>query len=89
MLQETYGLNYSEEYISTLYRNKIPAVIAEFYRNEVEEWYYMNKVKGHYKRCNRCGEQKLSNNTNFSLNRDSKDGYYSICKKCRSTKKKK
>ena len=88
MLQREHGLSYSEEYISTLYRNKIPAYLAEYYRNRTEEWYYLNKVRGTYKKCNRCNQQKLRNNTNFSLNKSSKDGFYSICKECRRKKKK-
>lgn len=88
MLQEDHNLVYSEEYISTLYRNKIPNYLASYYENDVNEWYHLNKVKGVYKKCNRCGEHKLMNNTNFSLNKDSKDGFYSICKSCRRKKKK-
>jgi len=89
MLIQGYDLTYSEEYISTLYRKKIPAFLADYYKNEREEWYCLNKVKGTYKKCNRCQEQKLMNNTNFSLNKSSKDGFYSICKECRRTKNKK
>ena len=46
-----------------------------------EEFYYMYMVKGKYKKCSKCGDIKLVQR--FDLNKDSKDGYRNICKKCR------
>jgi hypothetical protein len=46
----------------------------------------MKEEKGEYKRCSRCGQIKLANNKYFSINGTSKDGWYSICKECRSVK---
>jgi len=87
MLSEEHNLIYSEEYISTIYRKKIPAYIASYYAKDMEEWTYTFKIKGSYKKCNRCEEIKLANNDNFSLNKGSRDGFYSICKCCRKKKK--
>jgi hypothetical protein len=46
----------------------------------------LNKEKGAYKKCSRCGQIKLANNKYFSKNKTSKDGFYSICKACRNQK---
>lgn len=85
-LQEDYGMTYSVEYLSTLYRNKIPKMIAEHNQNEWLVWYYTEKEKGKWKRCSRCGSIKLAHNRFFSKNSTSKDKFYSICKECRNKK---
>lgn len=85
-LQEEFGLQYTVEYLSTLWRKKIPAMIAEAAQDEFYYWYYLNKEPGQYKRCSRCGKLKLAIPRYFSKNNTSKDGYYSICKKCRAEK---
>jgi len=52
-------------------------------------WYYLQKEKGKWKKCSRCGQVKLAHNKFFSKNNSSKDGFYSICKSCRNNKVKK
>lgn len=85
-LEEKHGIKHSVEYISCLWRNKIPKVIAEKAQEEYLIWYYTNVEKGKWKRCSRCGQVKLANNRFFSKNNTSKDGLYSICKECRNKK---
>ena len=51
------------------------------------DYYYLNVAKGKYKKCSRCGEIKLAHPKFFSINKASKDGYYSICKECRRRKR--
>lgn len=85
-LIEKFGKDHTQEYISSLYRNKIPQTIAEAAREEWVSYIYMDKLKGVYKKCSRCGEIKLANNTNFSINRTSSSQFYSICKQCRNKK---
>ena len=85
-LIKKYGIKYSEEYISSLWRNKIPKMIAEQCVKNYLEWYYTNIEKGCWKRCSVCGQIKLANHHYFSKNKTSKDGFYSICKECRSIK---
>ena len=87
-LQQEFGIKHSVEYISSLWRNKIPKLIAECAEDEWLNWYYLIEEKGKYKKCSRCGEIKLAHNKYFSKNKTSKDGFYSICKKCRNAKTK-
>ena len=88
-LIENFDVKHSLEYISSLWRNKIPNIIASTAEDEILYNHYLNKEKGKYKRCSRCGEIKLAHNKYFSKNKTSKDGFYSICKCCRNSKGKK
>ena len=86
-LQQEFGIKHSIEYISSLWRKKIPSLIASQAEDDFLNWYYTHQVKGHFKRCSRCGEIKLAHNKYFSKNKTSRDGFYSICKCCRNKKK--
>ena len=86
ILKEKFDLDHTQEYISSLYRNKIPQLIAEAAEAQWVNNMFMNKLKGNYKKCTRCGEIKLANNRNFSINRTSSSNFYSICKVCRNKK---
>lgn len=86
ILEERHGIKHSVEYISSLWRNKIPKLLAEQEQNNYLVWYYTQVERGKWKRCSRCGEIKLAHNRFFSKNKTSKDGYYSICKACRNKK---
>ena len=89
ILKEEFGITHSLEYISSLWRKKIPSLIASQAEDEYLDWYFLNEEKGKYKRCSRCGQIKLAHNKYFSKNKTSKDGFYSICKCCRNSKGKK
>lgn len=86
LLEQKYNIKHSVEYISSLWRNKIPKLIAETAINEYLTWYYTNVEQGQWKKCSRCGQIKLAHNNFFSKNKTSKDGFYSICKDCRNKK---
>lgn len=85
-LQKEFGIKYSVEYISNLWRNKIPKIIASEAEDRLLNWYFLNIQKGKYKTCSRCGKTKLAHNKYFSRNNTSKDGFYSICKECRNSR---
>ena len=86
MLEEKHNTTHSLEYISSLYRNKIPKMIAEHAQNEWLNWHYTHKENGEWKTCTKCGETKLAHNRYFSKNKTAKSGFYSICKACRNGK---
>ena len=88
ILQQEFGIKHSVEYISSLWRKKIPSLIASQAEDDYLNWYYTQIEPGKYKRCSRCGEIKLAHNRYFSKNKTSKDGFYSICKSCRNKKTK-
>lgn len=82
-LQKEFNKTYSVEYISNLWRNKIPKLIAETAQEEflIQEY---TKRGWPMKRCSRCHELKPAHNRFFSKNNTSKDNLYSICKRCRN-----
>jgi hypothetical protein len=89
LLSLNHGIRHSVEYISALWRNKIPKLLAEAATKEWLVWHYTFEECGKWKKCSRCGQIKLANNYFFSKNNTSKDGWYSICKECRNSKNKK
>ena len=88
-LYAEFGIHHSLEYLSNLWTKKIPKLIASTAEDQYLDWYYLNKERGKYKHCSRCGELKLAHHKYFSKNKTSKDGWYSICKACRNIKDKK
>lgn len=86
-LEYKYQKTYSIEYISSLFNNKIPRLIAEEAEKEELIWRHTYIEKGNWRKCNRCGQIKLLHPKFFSINNSSKTGFYSICKDCRKTKK--
>lgn len=86
-LFDEFGISYTEEWISNLWRNKIPNLIVYWAEEQEIDYHYLNIEKGKYKKCNRCGQIKLALPRYFSKNSASKDGLYSICKECRNKKK--
>ena len=62
LLLDLHDTRYSIEYISCLWRNKIPKMIAEQAEKEYLQWYYTIKKKGKWKTCTRCKQVKLANN---------------------------
>lgn len=84
-MEATYGVNHNDQYFSTLWRKRIPKLIAEQAQKDYLIWYYTNVEYGHWKKCGRCGEIKLAHPLFFARN-TTQDGYYSICKECRRQK---
>lgn len=86
ILEAEYGIVHNEQYISSLWKKKIPKLIAEQAQKDWLIWHYNNEEYGVWKKCGRCGKYKLAHPMFFSKNSTSKDGYYSICKECRNKK---
>ena len=86
-LEKEFGFTHSLEYISSLWRNKIPALIAQVATDDWLVFHYTMEDYGKWKKCTRCGQIKLAHSRFFSINKTSKDGWYSICKNCRNAKK--
>lgn len=85
-LEEEFGIKHSPEYISSLWRKKIPKIIAAV---AIEEFITMDyrKCGKPFKKCSKCGQFKPAHQVFFSKNTSSKDGLYSICKACRNKRK--
>lgn len=87
LLLQHHNISHSIQYISSLWRNKIPKIIAEQEQEDFLIWYYETQEQGPMKRCACCKQLKPATGRFFSKNKTSKDGWYSWCKKCRNTKK--
>ena len=85
-IKKKYNVTYSIEYLSSLWRKKIPKIIADKAKEEWIVWYYTYKEKGKWKRCSRCHNIKLAHPYFFTKNKTAKDGWYSMCKCCRNSK---
>ena len=64
--------------------NRIAKIINKHYLDICEDLWYLNMVKGTYKKCSKCGEIKLI--SKFDVNGQIKDGMHPYCKECRSKK---
>lgn len=87
ILNNEFNICYSIEYISSLWRKKVPKLIATEAEKEFLNYYYLNVKKGKYKYCRKCGTMKLAHKKFFDGNRYSSDGLYSVCKECRRKKR--
>lgn len=85
LMDKYYGIQHNEQYFSTLWRRRIPKMLAEQAQKDWLIWHFTNEEYGQWKKCGRCGEVKLAHPLFFSKN-TSKDHYYSICKECRKKK---
>lgn len=86
LLMEKFNTSYSAEYLSFLWKNKIPKMIVETAEEDWLNWHFTEEERGYWKKCSRCGKIKLGINRFFSKNSSSKDHLYSICKECRNKK---
>lgn len=84
LIEDEFGVKHSVEYISSLWRNKIPKLIVEQAKKNWLEYHFTQEEYGKWKTCTRCGQTKLAHNMFFSKNNTSKDHFYSICKDCRN-----
>ena len=74
-------------YISSIYRKRIPHLFSEAarrHREEVENIFF----KENFKVCKRCGRTFLRNEEYFVKNRKNSDGLSGVCKECQKEKRK-
>lgn len=85
-LLNNFQVQYSPEYISHLWRNKIPKMLAAQAQRDYIIWHYTYEDAAHarWKTCSRCHTSKLAHPLFYNRNPSSSDGFYSICKDCRS-----
>lgn len=81
LMEENCNERHTEQYYSTLWRKRIPRLLAEQAQKDWLIWHYTNEEYGKWKHCSRCGQYKLAHPLFFTRN-TSKDGFYSICKEC-------
>lgn len=77
------GIEHSEQYYSSIWRQRIPRLIAEQARKDWVLWYYSTQRPTEWKKCSKCGKSKPMHPYFFGKN-TTKDGYYSACKCCRN-----
>lgn len=85
-IKQKHNVSYSVEYLSVIWRKKIPKIIADVAKQDWIFWHYNYQEKGKWKRCSRCHEIKLAHPYFFTKNKTAKDGFYSMCKCCRNKK---
>lgn len=86
-IEQEFGIHYGVEYLSSLWRHKIPKLIAKEAQSDYLR-YEFKRRQLRFKRCSRCGEQKPEHPHFYSINRTSSSGLYSLCKECRNRKTK-
>lgn len=75
-----YGIVRNEQYYSTLWRKRIPRLLAIEAQKKWLIWHYTNEEYGNWKECGRCHQIKPAHPMFYSKN---DNHYYSICKECR------
>lgn len=80
-IQKKLEVDLSKNRISTIWTTTIPEKISEFSK----KIQVIQKAEA-FKECSRCKRWKPMSNSYFSKNNTSKDGFYSMCKACRSKK---
>lgn len=87
-LEDKYGLNYNENYISTIYTKEICKKIAEAATLHKDYW-LERKNPSKWKKCKECGQWKLKDNREFVKKKSSLDGFATRCKLCDKKKRQK
>ena len=85
-LNKKYDNHYNENYISTLFHQKlIPqiAAAAVAHREIAENLFFPEN----FKKCRDCGQVLLLNSDNFVRQKKSMDGFAPRCKRCEKVKR--
>lgn len=87
-INKTYNKSYNDNYISTIFHQKvIPQVAgaARVHREIMENIFYPER----FKKCKDCGKVYLLNSDNFVKQKKSNDGFSPRCKACEKLKRSK
>ena len=87
-LNQKYNKTYNENYISTIFHQKIIpsiAAAASEHREILENIFYPEN----FKKCKDCGQVLLMTSTNFVKQKKSSDGFSPRCKQCEKIKRSK
>ena len=87
-LNKKYDKHYNENYISTLFHQKLIPQIAQAaieHRDIAENLFFPEN----FKKCRDCGRVLLLNADNFVRQKKSMDGFAPRCKKCEKLKRSK
>ena len=76
-----YGKSYTDNYISTIFTQKILKKISEAAKQH-EEFIANLPFTENFKACNCCGEILLKSSDNFVRKTNSSDGFTNRCKRC-------
>lgn len=87
-LKSQLNIKHGENYISTIWRNKICEGIVEAAELNYDEYMMRNKIYN-WKKCNACGKILLRDKRNFVQKSQSLDGLTGRCKMCDKIKRQK
>ena len=74
-------LNISQQAV-VKYLNRISQKVLEKYEEQIEEVVYTHGMKGKYKTCSKCKQNKLATERYFHKDSSKKDGLKYACKEC-------
>ncbi len=87
-INKKYGKNYTANYISTIFKQKIIVKINEavkLHQDTIENCFF----KENFKKCSDCGRILLLDGRNWVKKSRSKDGFQNRCKRCERENRKK
>ena len=81
-VKEKFGLEYQENYISTIYTKRVINAINKQAEAHVRLMEYITMGRGAFKNCQECGELLPRNSEFYYKRSSSSDGFTSKCKQC-------
>ena len=82
-IKQTLGINYSLQYISTIFTKQVVAKIVAAAEKHVRELEFVTYGPQVFKRCSCCGKYYPRNTDYFKKRSTRADGFMGICRKCR------
>lgn len=82
-IHETLGIDYSLQYISTIFTKQVVAKIVAAAEKHVRELEFVTYGPQVFKRCSCCGKYYPRNTDYFKKRSARADGFMGICRKCR------